>query len=183
MEDKKIIQPVGDRSQTIIEPMLTEQWFVDTNKVVKPAIDAVKTGKTKIYPKQDEKVYFHWLENIEPWCISRQLWWGHQVPVWYDDEGNEYCAHNEKEAKSMAPGRELKRDPDVLDTWFSSGLWPIGTLGWPEKTIEMEKYFPTSVLVTGFDIIFFWVARMMMIIGSCWASSFQRSVCSCISSR
>ena len=162
VEDKKIIQPVGDRSQTIIEPMLTEQWFVDTNKVVKPAIDAVKTGKTKIYPKQDEKVYFHWLENIEPWCISRQLWWGHQVPVWYDDEGNEYCAHSEKEAKSMAPGRELKRDPDVLDTWFSSGLWPIGTLGWPEKTIEMEKYFPTSVLVTGFDIIFFWVARMMM---------------------
>ena len=162
VEDKKIIQPVGDRSQTIIEPMLTEQWFVDTNKVVKPAIDAVKTGKTKIYPKQDEKVYFHWLENIEPWCISRQLWWGHQVPVWYDDEGNEYCAHSEKEAKSMAPGRELKRDPDVLDTWFSSGLWPIGTLGWPEKTIEMEKYFTTSVLVTGFDIIFFWVARMMM---------------------
>jgi valyl-tRNA synthetase len=107
-------------------------------------------------------VYFHWLENIEPWCISRQLWWGHQIPVWFDDEGKEYCAASETEAQSMAPGTTLRRDPDVLDTWFSSGLWPIGTLGWPEQTDALDKYFPTSVLITGFDIIFFWVARMMM---------------------
>ena len=161
-EEKIITQPIGDRSGVVIEPMLTDQWFVDTKKIVKPAIDAVKSGETKIYPKQDEKVYFHWLENIEPWCISRQLWWGHQIPVWYDDEGKEYCAHNEEEANLMAAGKQLKRDPDVLDTWFSSGLWPLGTLGWPEATKELEDYYPTTVLVTGFDIIFFWVARMMM---------------------
>ena len=161
-EEKKITQPFGDRSKAVIEPMLTDQWFVDTQKIVEPAINAVKTGETRIYPKQDEKVYFHWLENIEPWCISRQLWWGHQIPIWYDDDGNEYCAHNAEEAQKMAPGKNLERDPDVLDTWFSSGLWPIGTLGWPEKTKDLENYFPTTVLVTGFDIIFFWVARMMM---------------------
>ncbi len=162
VENKKIMIPFGDRSKVVIEPMLTDQWYVDTAKIVGPAIDAVKSGEITLMPEAQRKVYFHWLENIEPWCISRQLWWGHQIPVWYDDEGNQYCAASEDEASQLAGGKSITRDPDVLDTWFSSGLWPIGTLGWPEKTKEMEKYFPTSVLITGFDIIFFWVARMIM---------------------
>ena len=162
VEDKKIMQPFGDRSKVVIEPMLTDQWFVDTAKIVEPALEAVRSGATKIIPESGEKTYYHWLENIEPWCISRQLWWGHQIPVWYDVEGNHYCAPNAAEAQAMAPGKALTRDPDVLDTWFSSGLWPIGTLGWPEPTPELARYFPTSVLVTGADILFFWVARMMM---------------------
>jgi valyl-tRNA synthetase len=162
VEDKLIMQPHGDRSKVVIEPMLTDQWFVDTAKIVEPALEAVRSGRTKIMPESGEKTYFHWLENIEPWCISRQLWWGHQIPVWYDAEGNHYCAESEEAARALAGDRALTRDPDVLDTWFSSGLWPIGTLGWPEQTPELQKYFPTSVLVTGFDIIFFWVARMMM---------------------
>ena len=162
VESKKIMQPFGDRSGVVIEPMLTDQWFVDAAKVVGPALDAVRTGRTKIIPESGEKVYYHWLENIEPWCISRQLWWGHQIPVWFDEDGNEYCAASEAEAQAMAPGKTLTRDPDVLDTWFSSGLWPIGTLGWPEQTPEMARYFPTDVLITGQDILFFWVARMMM---------------------
>jgi valyl-tRNA synthetase len=162
VEAKKIMQPFGDRSKVVIEPMLTDQWFVDTAKIVGPALDAVRDGRTRIIPESGEKTYFHWLENIEPWCISRQLWWGHQIPVWYDSEGNHYCAPTESEAQKLAPGKHLTRDPDVLDTWFSSGLWPIGTLGWPDNTPELQKYFPTSVLITGADIIFFWVARMMM---------------------
>ncbi|MFM2355762.1 MAG: hypothetical protein RLZZ528_1498, partial [Pseudomonadota bacterium] len=162
VEAKPIMQPFGDRSKVVIEPMLTDQWFVDTARIVEPALEAVRTGRTKIIPESGEKTYYHWLENIEPWCISRQLWWGHQIPVWFDDEGNQYCAENEAAARAMAPGKILTRDPDVLDTWFSSGLWPIGTLGWPEPTPELAKYFPTSVLVTGADILFFWVARMMM---------------------
>ncbi|MBD3764958.1 MAG: valine--tRNA ligase [Rhodobacterales bacterium] len=239
VEDRKIMQPFGDRSRVVIEPMLTDQWFVDTARIVQPAIDAVRDGRTRILPERDAKVYFHWLENIEPWCISRQLWWGHQIPVWYgldltgpdfrDDEGDgaldpaemlrllgdggpatrptvHHCAASfdqvaarfagtlaalpvplaharvvevEDRAAAVAalaasladyevtqdPTRltyPVWRDPDVLDTWFSSGLWPIGTLGWPEATPELARYFPTSVLVTGFDIIFFWVARMMM---------------------
>ena len=162
VESKPIMQPFGDRSKVVIEPMLTDQWFVDTAKIVGPALDAVRSGEVTIMPEADRKVYFHWLENIEPWCISRQLWWGHQIPVWYDADGTQYCAASEAEAVAMAGGKALTRDEDVLDTWFSSGLWPIGTLGWPEQTPELEKYFPTSVLITGFDIIFFWVARMMM---------------------
>ncbi len=162
VENKPIMQPFGDRSKVVIEPMLTDQWFVDTEKIVGPAIEAVRSGKTTIMPEADRKVYFHWLENIEPWCISRQLWWGHQIPVWYDEDGNQYCAASEDEAVALAGGKPLTRDPDVLDTWFSSGLWPIGTLGWPEDTPELRKYYPTNVLITGFDIIFFWVARMMM---------------------
>ncbi|HMM09830.1 MAG TPA: valine--tRNA ligase [Paracoccus solventivorans] len=239
VERKKIIQPFGDRSGVVIEPMLTDQWFVDTAAIVQPAIDAVRGGRTRILPEQHEKVYFHWLENIEPWTISRQLWWGHQIPVWYglnlaadsftDDEGDDAlspiellrllnddqlvragdlhhaAAHFEdlveafradiaglphplqvcqvievadREAAVDAFAQALAdynltqdptrlvypvwRDPDVLDTWFSSGLWPIGTLGWPEDTEELRKYFPTDTLITGFDIIFFWVARMMM---------------------
>jgi valyl-tRNA synthetase len=239
VEAKKIMQPFGDRSKVVIEPSLTDQWFVDTKQIVQPAIDAVRSGETEILPEQDKKVYFHWLENIEPWCISRQLWWGHQIPVWYgldlkgngfiDDEGDSsldlveigsllmsqnlpetsdhlHCAANFDGVQSSfdeilvglpaplnharvveAPDRAAAihmlseslgkysfsqdptdlifpvwRDPDVLDTWFSSGLWPIGTLGWPEQTEALDKYFPTSVLITGFEIIFFWVARMMM---------------------
>ncbi|MBC7165447.1 MAG: valine--tRNA ligase [Roseovarius sp.] len=236
VENKPIMQPFGDRSGVVIEPMLTDQWFVDTARIVQPAIDAVRTGEITILPEQDAKVYFHWLENIEPWCISRQLWWGHRIPVWYgfdlsapgfeDDEGDgtldlvemlrllneghlgplmecgaDFAAVSEAFRNRLAElpvplaamplveveNREAAlhrlaaaladytttqdpthlvypvwRDPDVLDTWFSSGLWPIGTLGWPEDTPELRKYFPTSVLVTGFDIIFFWVARMIM---------------------
>ncbi|OJH44716.1 valine--tRNA ligase [Paracoccus sp. SM22M-07] len=162
IDNKPIMQPFGDRSGVVIEPMLTDQWFVDTQRIVGPALDAVRDGRTQILPEQHKKVYFNWLENIEPWTISRQLWWGHQIPVWYDEEGNQYCAPTEAEAQAKAPGKVLTRDPDVLDTWFSSGLWPIGTLGWPEPTEALKKYFPTDVLVTGFDIIFFWVARMMM---------------------
>ncbi|MFM7442853.1 MAG: valine--tRNA ligase, partial [Tabrizicola sp.] len=210
VESKPIMQPFGDRSKVVIEPMLTDQWFVDTAKIVEPALDAVRTGRTKIIPPSGEKTYYHWLENIEPWCISRQLWWGHQIPVWYgpgflvDSNGHRYMDYdhpvqivasnfNEAVAKflaykdghggagndlgvletsDLATAKELAaanrgvtylyRDPDVLDTWFSSGLWPIGTLGWPEPTPELQRYFPTSVLVTGQDILFFWVARMMM---------------------
>ncbi|NNE81282.1 MAG: valine--tRNA ligase [Silicimonas sp.] len=239
VEAKKIMAPYGDRSKVVIEPMLTDQWFVDTDKIVGPALEAVRDGTVEILPEQHKKVYFNWLENIEPWCISRQLWWGHQIPVWYgfdlsgrdfiDDEGDgaldqpeimrllfeqsllrgdeRHHAASDFEAvlaqfgdvladlptplhharvvevASRAEARDLIangladytvsqdpthlvypiwRDPDVLDTWFSSGLWPIGTLGWPEETEELKKYFPTSVLITGFDIIFFWVARMMM---------------------
>ncbi|HRO16008.1 MAG TPA: valine--tRNA ligase, partial [Paracoccus sp. (in: a-proteobacteria)] len=239
VERKKIMQPFGDRSGVVIEPMLTDQWFVDTARIVGPALEAVRSGRTKILPEQHEKVYFHWLENIEPWTISRQLWWGHQIPVWYgldlaaegfrDDEGDGALDHVELfrllNEGGLVHGGEIHhaaadfaavadafrddiaglprplevarvvevadraaaidtfaraladynltqdpthlvypvwRDPDVLDTWFSSGLWPIGTLGWPEDTPELRKYFPTDVLVTGFDIIFFWVARMMM---------------------
>ena len=239
VESKPIMQPFGDRSKVVIEPMFTDQWFVDAEKVVGPALDAVKNGTVKIIPESGEKTYYHWLENIEPWCISRQLWWGHQIPVWYgldlsaedfkDDENDGQldlvelgrlmneggmlhrgsvmeCAANFSEvtgkffddnadipsplshatvvevadkheaihqfAESLAryaveqdPTKlvyPVWRDPDVLDTWFSSGLWPIGTLGWPEDTEEMERYFPTDVLITGFDILFFWVARMMM---------------------
>jgi len=136
---------------------------VNTSKIVGPALDAVKLGTVKLIPESEEKTYFHWLENIEPWCISRQLWWGHQIPVWFDEYGNQYCADNEQSAQELAgTGVKLTRDPDVLDTWFSSGLWPIGTLGWPKQTQELEDYFPTSTLITGQDILFFWVARMMM---------------------
>jgi valyl-tRNA synthetase len=239
VENKPIQQPFGDRSKVVIEPMLTDQWFVETDKIVGPALDAVRNGDVKILPESGEKVYFHWLENIEPWCISRQLWWGHQIPVWYgldlsaddfeDDENNgaldlvemgrllgdggmlhrgnvTHCAANfdgvveqflddnanipaplnhgkvvevadkheainmlaESLAQYVVDQDPLKlvypvwRDPDVLDTWFSSGLWPIGTLGWPENTDALGKYCPTSTLVTGQDILFFWVARMMM---------------------
>ena len=163
LESKAIMQPFGDRSKVVIEPMLTDQWFVETSKIVKPALDAVKNGEIKIIPESGKKTYYHWLNNIEPWCISRQLWWGHQVPVWFDKDGNQYCAVTESEAQEKAGSDvQLARDPDVLDTWFSSGLWPIGTLGWPEDSSALNQYFPTSTLVTGQDILFFWVARMIM---------------------
>ena len=166
IEDKLIQQPFGDRSKVVIEPMLTDQWFVAAEKLAEPAIKAVESGETKILPESEKKVYFHWMKSIEPWCISRQLWWGHQVPVWYDEEGKQYCAMDEATAQKQAGGRVLTRDADVLDTWFSSGLWAFGTLGWPEDTDVLQRFYQSKnanrVLITGFDIIFFWVARMMM---------------------
>ncbi len=154
--------PHGDRSKVVVEPFLTSQWFVDSKKIVQEAIDVVRRNEIEIIPERDKKVYFNWLENIEPWCISRQLWWGHQIPVWYDGDGNEYCGETLEEAEKLAGHKNIYQDPDVLDTWFSSGIWPIGTLGWPEENSFIDRYYPTSVLVTGFDIIFFWVARMIM---------------------
>lgn len=162
VESKKIMQPFGDRSKVVIEPMLTDQWFVDAKTLAAPALKAVQDGTTKLIPGNADKVYFNWLNDIQPWCISRQLWWGHQIPVWYDEDGKEYCAHSEEEAVAMAGGKALTRDEDVLDTWFSSALWPFSTLGWPHRTPELERYYKTDVLITGLDIIFFWVARMMM---------------------
>ena len=147
--------------------MLTEQWFVDAKFLAKKAIKAVKNKKTNFFPENWKKTYFQWMNNIQPWCISRQLWWGHRIPAWYSKEKKIFVAENETEAKKLAfkyykKNVELKRDEDVLDTWFSSALWPFATLGWPKKTYELKRFYPTSVLVTGFDIIFFWVARMMM---------------------
>jgi valyl-tRNA synthetase len=178
--------PHGDRSNTVIEPYLTDQWYVDAHTMAQPAIAAVRSGATSFVPKNWEKTYFEWMENIQPWCISRQLWWGHQIPAWYGPDGKVFVAETEEEAVGNALGyyveqevitpeqgaamaqdaskREgfITRDEDVLDTWFSSGLWPFSTLGWPDQTPEVKRYYPTNVLVTGWDIIFFWVARMMM---------------------
>lgn len=164
VENKKIMQPFGDRSGVVIEPMLTDQWFVDAETLAKPAIQAVRKGRTKFVPENWDRTYYNWMENIEPWCISRQLWWGHRIPVWYDADGNPYCAATETEAQAMAgAGVALEQDEDVLDTWFSSGLWPFSTQGWPEETDGLNAFYPGATLVTAFDIIFFWVARMMML--------------------
>ncbi|MFQ5533768.1 MAG: valine--tRNA ligase [Sphingomonadales bacterium] len=159
--------PYGDRSGVAIEPWLTDQWYVNAQVLAKPALEAVENGDTKIFPKQWEKTYFEWMRNIQPWCISRQLWWGHQIPAWYGPDGEIFVGHDEDEALELAKahyGEEVKleRDPDVLDTWFSSALWPFSTLGWPDQTPELERFYKTDVLVTAFDILFFWVARMMM---------------------
>jgi len=159
--------PHGDRSNVVIEPYLTDQWYVNAKELAKPAIAAVRNGKTTFIPKNWEKTYFDWMENIQPWCISRQLWWGHQIPAWYGPDGKVFVALTEAEAQAEADkhyGKKttLTRDEDVLDTWFSSALWPFSTLGWPNNTDALKRYYPTSTLVTGFDIIFFWVARMMM---------------------
>ncbi|HZH11838.1 MAG TPA: valine--tRNA ligase [Microvirga sp.] len=167
IEPNTHVVPHGDRSNVVIEPYLTDQWYVNVKPLADRALDAVRKGKTKFVPENWEKTYFQWLENIEPWCISRQLWWGHQIPAWYDDQGNVFVAHSEEDAKAQARAKHgkdvaLTRDEDVLDTWFSSALWPFSTLGWPDETPELKRYYPTNTLVTGFDIIFFWVARMMM---------------------
>ncbi len=159
--------PHGDRSGVPLEPLLTDQWYVNAKVLAEPAIEAVESGRTRFVPRSWENTYFEWMRNIQPWCISRQLWWGHRIPAWYGPDGEVFVARSEEEAQAKARahyGREvaLERDPDVLDTWFSSALWPFSTLGWPERTPELERYYPTDVLVTGFDIIFFWVARMMM---------------------
>ncbi|WP_172428338.1 valine--tRNA ligase [Azospirillum brasilense] len=159
--------PHGDRSGVAIEPWLTDQWYVDAATLAKPAIEAVETGKTVFVPKQWENTYFEWMRNIQPWCISRQIWWGHQIPAWYGPDGHFFVEETEEAAIAAAKAHygqdvALTRDQDVLDTWFSSALWPFSTLGWPDETPELARYYPTDVLVTGFDIIFFWVARMMM---------------------
>ncbi len=167
IEPNSHVVPHGDRSNVVIEPFLTDQWYVNAKELAKPAIAAVRDGKTTFVPKNWEKTYFDWMENIQPWCISRQLWWGHQIPAWYGPDGKVFVALTEAEAQSEADkhygkNTALTRDEDVLDTWFSSALWPFSTLGWPDATPELKRYYPTSTLVTGFDIIFFWVARMMM---------------------
>ncbi|MEM6604013.1 MAG: valine--tRNA ligase, partial [Pseudomonadota bacterium] len=167
IEDHQHKVPHGDRSGTVIEPYLTDQWYVDAEKLARPALEIIRSGAAQFVPRNWEKTYYGWLENIQPWCISRQLWWGHQIPAWYGPDGHIFVAETEAEAQEIAKkhygeDRVLERDPDVLDTWFSSALWPFSTLGWPEKTIELEKYYPTQLLITGFDIIFFWVARMIM---------------------
>ena len=158
-----LMVPRGDRTNSIIEPYMTDQWFVKVKPLAGPAIDAVKNGDIRFVPENWNKTYFNWMENIEDWCISRQIWWGHRIPAWYDKDGKFYVANNLDEAQAQAGvGVDLIQDEDVLDTWFSSALWPFSTLGWPEKTPELSRFYPTSVLVTGFDIIFFWVARMIM---------------------
>ncbi|GED23016.1 valine--tRNA ligase [Halomonas halmophila] len=166
VEHKKLMQPFGDRSGDVIEPYLTDQWFVAVEDLAKPAIAAVENGDIEFVPKNYENMYFAWMRDLQDWCISRQLWWGHRIPAWYDTEGKVYVARSEAEARErygIAADVPLSQDEDVLDTWFSSGLWTFGTLGWPEQTPALETFHPTNVLVTGFDIIFFWVARMIML--------------------
>ena len=162
IEDRTIQTPYGDRSGVVIEPWLTDQWYVDAETLAKPAIEAVRSGAIKVVPKTWEKTWFNWLENIQPWCVSRQLWWGHQIPAWYDESGNVFVAETEEEAQREAGNRPLRRDSDVLDTWFSSALWPFATIGWPEETPKLKRHYPNDVLISGFDIIFFWDARMAM---------------------
>lgn len=167
IEDHPMVIPYGDRSGVIIEPLMTDQWFVDAPTLAKEAIRVVEDGEMQFVPKSYEKTYFEWMRNIQPWCISRQLWWGHQMPIWYGPDEHIFCEESEEEAQAAADKHygkrvELRRETDVLDTWFSSGLWAFSTLGWPDKTEFLDTFYPTSVLVTGFDIIFFWVARMMM---------------------
>ncbi len=163
IEPHKLMVPRGDRTNAVIEPYLTDQWFVKVAPLAQPAIDAVKNGDIRFVPENWDKTYYNWMENIQDWCISRQIWWGHRIPAWYDSKGNIYVADSLEKAQQQAgEGVKLKQDEDVLDTWFSSALWPFSTLGWPEKTPELARFYPTNVLVTGFDIIFFWVARMIM---------------------
>ena len=167
VEDRVIQTPLGDRSGQVIEPWLTDQWYVDAETLAKPAIEAARKGKANggfdIVPKSWEKTYFNWMENIQPWCVSRQLWWGHQIPAWFAADGTCYVAETEEAAQLLAgAGVALTRDPDVLDTWFSSALWPFGTLGWPDQNTMLDRHYPNDVLISGFDILFFWDARMAM---------------------
>ena len=169
IKEEKILHtvPHGDRSNIVVEPWLMDQWYVDAYKLAQPAIKAVKDKKTKFVPANWDKTYFEWMNNIQPWCVSRQLWWGHRIPAWFGPDDKIFVEHNQLDAEKAAElhyGKKVKliQDEDVLDTWFSSALWPFSTLGWPDKTKDLKKYYPTNVLVTGFDIIFFWVARMMM---------------------
>ncbi len=162
-EPRTIATPFGDRGGVVIEPWLTDQWYVDAETLAQPAIKAVREGDIEIVPKSWEKTWFNWMENIQPWCVSRQLWWGHRIPAWFDDKGKIYVAEDEAAAQRQAgEGVSLTRDPDVLDTWFSSALWPFGTLGWPEETEDLKRHYPNDLLISGFDILFFWDARMAM---------------------
>ena len=165
IDDHKLKVPRGDRTGAVIEPYLTDQWYVAIEELAKPAIEAVESGEIRFVPENWNKTYYQWMHNIQDWCISRQLWWGHRIPAWYDNEGNVYVGRTEDEVRNkyhLEAGVQLNQDEDVLDTWFSSALWPFATMGWPEETPELETFVPSSVLVTGFDIIFFWVARMIM---------------------
>jgi valyl-tRNA synthetase len=165
IDDHKLMVPRGDRSHAVVEPYLTDQWFVKIGPLAEPAIKAVETGKIKFVPDNWKNTYYDWMRNIQDWCISRQIWWGHRIPAWYDEQGNIYVGRSEAEVRQkhdLGDSYALKQDDDVLDTWFSSALWPFSTLGWPQETNEMKTFYPTNVLVTGFDIIFFWVARMIM---------------------
>lgn len=165
IEEHNLMIPHGDRSQAVIEPFLTDQWYVKAAPLAEPAIKAVEQGRIRFIPENWDKTYFEWMRNIEDWCISRQIWWGHRIPAWYDEEGTVYVGRSEDEIReqhNIRPNVVLRQDEDVLDTWFSSALWPFSTLGWPDQTPELKTFYPTSVLVTGFDIIFFWVARMIM---------------------
>jgi valyl-tRNA synthetase len=162
VEDRVIATPFGDRSGVVIEPWLTDQWYVDAAKLAAPVLEATRCGAIKIVPETWKKTWFNWLENIQPWCVSRQLWWGHRIPAWFDDNGNIFIAESEAEARREAGDRPLRQDEDVLDTWFSSALWPFATLGWPEETDELKRHYPNDVLISGFDILFFWDARMAM---------------------
>ena len=165
IDNYKTTVPIGERSGEVIEPLITSQWFMNMKELATPAIQAIENSSTKIIPKNWEKIYFNWLNNIEDWCLSRQIWWGHRIPAWYDSNGKIYVGENELEIRqkyNISDDVNLSQDNDVLDTWFSSALWPFSTMGWPRETDELKRYYPTSVLVTGFDIIFFWVARMMM---------------------
>jgi valyl-tRNA synthetase len=165
VEPHKLMVPRGDRTNAVIEPYLTDQWYVKIAPLAAPAIAAVETGRIRFIPDNWSKTYFEWMRNIKDWCVSRQLWWGHRIPAWYDEHGDLYVGRDEAEVRAkhgLAASVTLRQDDDVLDTWFSSALWPFSTLGWPDKTPELAKFYPTNVLVTGFDIIFFWVARMIM---------------------
>ncbi|EZP72784.1 Valine--tRNA ligase [Sphingomonas paucimobilis] len=161
-EPRTIQTPFGDRSGVVIEPWLTDQWYVDAEKLAVAPMQAVRDGRIEIVPRTWEKTFFNWMENIQPWCVSRQLWWGHRIPAWYDEDGNPYVAESEEEAQALAGNKKLTRDPDVLDTWFSSALWPFGTLGWPEESDTLKRHYPNDLLISGFDILFFWDARMAM---------------------
>ncbi|WP_019473551.1 class I tRNA ligase family protein, partial [Pseudomonas sp. S13.1.2] len=166
IDDHALKVPKGDRSGTVIEPWLTDQWYVSTKPLAEPAIAAVEDGRIQFVPKQYENMYFSWMRDIQDWCISRQLWWGHRIPAWYDEAGQVYVGRDEAEVRAkhhLGADVALRQDDDVLDTWFSSGLWTFSTLGWPEQTEFLKKFHSTDVLVTGFDIIFFWVARMIML--------------------
>ncbi len=165
IDKHKLMVPRGDRTNAVLEPYLTDQWYVKIAPLAEPAIKAVEEGRTRFVPENYSKIYFEWMRNIKDWCVSRQLWWGHRIPAWYDEKGGVFVGRDEADVRAkfkIPASTKLTQDTDVLDTWFSSALWPFSTLGWPERTPELSKFYPTSVLVTGFDIIFFWVARMMM---------------------
>jgi valyl-tRNA synthetase len=162
VEDRVIPTPFGDRSGVVIEPWLTDQWYVDAAKLAMPALQAVRKGDVRVVPESWAKTWFNWLENIQPWCVSRQLWWGHRIPAWYAEDGRVFVAETEEQARSEAGNQPLRQDEDVLDTWFSSALWPFATLGWPDETEDLRRHYPNDVLISGFDILFFWDARMAM---------------------